>query len=129
MLHKWKTITKEKSRDAGLGLSLLMLILFFKINSYLFLISMGLFAFVALLHPKFLKLFAFIGLNVGSLVGALLSNTALICIFFFVITPIRVMFFFTNTDSLLVRKWGMKNESYFYLRNKQFEKEEFERLF
>jgi len=119
-MRKLKDITKDQSRDTGMALVLLFLLIFLsrKKEGYLF-IAMGLHV-VNMIWPIVYKPFAVLWLGLSDLMGAVMSRVLLSIVFFLVVTPISLIRRMLGKDSLKLRAFKASTASAMVERNHLF---------
>jgi hypothetical protein len=120
-MHFWKTnITKEESRDTGMAMVLLLLVL------YLFQKREGLVAAAIALHvlnmtvPQIFRPAAVVWLGLSHVLGTVMSKILLAIVFFLIVTPMGVIRKITGKDSLKLRDFRASEESVMWERNYTF---------
>jgi hypothetical protein len=124
-LHR--KITKDQSRDTGMALVLLLLIVTVtrKREGYLFL-AIGLHV-VNMIWPQVYRPAAVIWLGLSDLIGAVMSKVMLSLVYFLVVTPIGVFRRIMGKDNLRLRAFKASRESVMVERNHLFVGQDMER--
>jgi hypothetical protein len=119
--------TKDESRDTGMAMVLLLLILAGtrKREGYLF----GAMALHVLnmTAPQVYRPFAVLWLGLSDLLGSVVSKILLSIVFFAVVTPIGMIRRFVGKDSLKLRAFKASQESALLERNHTFTSQDLER--
>lgn len=115
-----KTITKDQSRDTGMAMVLLFLILFLvrKREGYLF----GAIALhvINMIVPQIYRPVAVVWLGLSEAVGIVTSKILLSLVFFLVVTPIAIVRRLVGKDSLQLRTFKSGEGSVMLERNHLF---------
>jgi hypothetical protein len=115
-----RKITKDQSRDTGMAMVLLFLIVAAsrKREGYLF-VAMALHV-VNMTVPKVYKPIAVFWLGLSDLLGSVMSRILLSIVFFAVVTPIGIFRRFLGRDSLKLRAFKASKESVMLERSHTF---------
>jgi Saxitoxin biosynthesis operon protein SxtJ len=126
-MRKLKDITKDQSRDTGMALVLLFLLIAAsrKKEGYLY-IAMALHV-INMIKPQVYQPFAVIWLGLSDLMGAIMSRVLLSIVFFLVVTPISLIRRILGKDSLRLRAFKAGTGSAMVERNHLFVGEDLER--
>jgi len=118
--NKWTKITTDQSRDTGMAMVLLLLILAAsrKREGYLF----GAMALHVLnmIKPRIYRPIAVVWLGFSDLLGAVVSRILLSIVFAFVVTPISLLRRLFGKDSLKLRVFKAGQDSVMVDRNHTF---------
>ena len=115
-----KTITKDQSRDTGMAMVLLCLLLAVAPKRHVFLyVAMGLHV-VNMIVPSIYKPLAYLWFGLSDLMGAVMSKVLLSIVFFFVVTPIAILRRLSGKDALKLRAFKASKESAMIERNHMF---------
>jgi hypothetical protein len=122
-----RKITTDQSRDTGMAMVLLLLILAAsrKREGYLF-VAMGLHV-LNMTKPRIYRPIAVIWLGFSDLLGAVVSRVLLSVVFFFVVTPISLLRRLFGKDSLKLRVFKVGQGSVMVERNHTFVGRDLER--
>jgi hypothetical protein len=122
-----KKITKDQSRDTGMAVVLLFLLIFAskKREGYL-LVAIALHV-VNMAVPQIYKPVAVLWLGFSELLGAVMSRILLSIVFFAVVTPIAIFRRLAGKDSLKLRAFKASKESVMVERNHTFVGRDLER--
>lgn len=115
-----RKITKDQSRDTGMAMVLLLLILFLsrKRESYLF-VAMALHV-LNMIVPQIYRPVAVVWLGFSDLLGTVVPRILLAIVFFVVVTPIGILRRFAGKDSLKLRAFKASPDSVMVERNHTF---------
>ncbi len=115
-----RKITKEQSRDTGMAMVLLLLIVFLsrKREGYLF-AAMALHV-INMTVPQVFRPIAVLWLGLSDLLGAVVSRILLSIVFFLVVTPIALLRRLMGKDALKLRAFKAGHESVMLERNHTF---------
>jgi len=122
-----RKITKDQSRDTGMAMVLLLLIVAAsrKREGYLF-IAMALHV-VNMIWPQIYRPLAVLWLGLSDLLGAVVSKVLLSIVFFVVVTPIGIFRRLAGKDSLKLRAFKASTDSVMLERNHTFVGQDLER--
>lgn len=115
-----KKITKDQSRDTGMAMVLLLLIVFLsrKREGYLF-AAMAVHV-LNMIVPQIYKPVAVIWLGFSDLLGAVVPKVLLGLVFFLVVTPLGVLRRLSGKDSLKLRVFKASQDSVMVERKHTF---------
>ena len=121
-----RKITKDQSRDTGMAMVLLFLLIFLgrKKEGWLF-VAMALHV-LNMIVPSLYKPVAVIWLGLSDLLGAVTSKILLGLLFFIVVTPIGIFRKLAGKDSLKLRAFKKSRESAMLTRNHMFSAKDIE---
>ncbi len=124
-----RKITKDQSRDTGMAMVLLLLIVFLsrKKEGYLF-AAMALHV-INMTAPQVFRPVAVLWLGLSDLLGAVVSRILLSIVFFAVVTPIGLLRRLMGKDSLKLRAFKAGKDSVMLERNHTFIGRDLERPF
>ena len=124
-----KKITKDQSRDTGMAMVLLLLIVFLarKKEGYLF-AAMALHV-VNMTVPQVFRPIAVLWLGLSELLGAVVSRILLSIVFFLIVTPIAILRRLMGKDALKLRAFKAGNDSVMLERNHTFVGRDLEKPF
>jgi hypothetical protein len=122
-----RKITKDQSRDTGMAMVLLVLILFVsrKREGYL-LVAMGLHV-LNMIAPQVYRPIAVAWLGLSDLLGAVVPRILLAVVFLLVVTPIGILRRLLGKDALKLRAFKASAESVMLERNHTFVGKDLER--
>ena len=120
-------ISKDESRDTGMAMVLLLLIVAAsrKREGYLF-VAMAVHV-VNMVKPEIYRPIAVLWLGLSDLLGAVVSRILLSMVFFFVVTPISLLRRWLGKDSLKLRDFKTGQGSVMVERNHTFVSKDLER--
>jgi hypothetical protein len=122
-----RKITKDQSRDTGMAMVLLFLILFAsrKREGYLF-VAIAL-HILNMTWPQVYRPIAVIWLWLSDLLGSVVSKVLLSVVFFLVVTPIAILRRLAGKDSLKLRAFKASQDSAMLERNHTFVSQDLEK--
>jgi hypothetical protein len=122
-----RKITKDQSRDTGMALVLLLLIVAAsrKREGYL-IVAMALHV-VNMIWPQIYRPFAVLWLGLSDLLGTVVSKILMSIVFFAVVTPIGILRRLAGKDSLKLRAFKASQDSVMLERNHTFVGQDLER--
>jgi hypothetical protein len=115
-----KTVTRDQSRDTGMAMVLLLLLIFLKTrrNGLLY-AAVGL-QVMDMILPRFYAPAAVAWLGLSSLLGTVMSRVLLSILFFGLVTPIGLARRLFGKDSLKLRAFKASEDSAMIVRNHIF---------
>ncbi|MBZ5707056.1 MAG: hypothetical protein LAN63_17050 [Acidobacteriia bacterium] len=115
-----RKITKDQSRDTGMAVVLLLLLLFIsrKREGWLF-GAIGLHV-LNMIVPQIYRPIAVVWLGLSDLLGTVVPRILLAIVFFVVVTPIGILRRLTGKDSLKLRAFKASPDSVMVERNHTF---------
>jgi hypothetical protein len=122
-----RKISKDESRDTGMAMVLLLLILFISTRRNGFLLSAVVLHVVNMIVPQVYRPVAVIWLGLSHLVGTVVSKILLSIVFFVVVTPIGLLRRLSGRDSLKLRAFKASEDSVMVRRNHTFVASDLER--
>ena len=120
-------ISKDQSRDTGMGVVLLLLLIFLRTKKEGVLIAAMLVHIVNMIWPVLYKPVAVVWLGISHLMGTVMSKVLLSILFFLVITPIGVLRRLFGKDSLKLRAFKASQDSATVERNHVFTAQDIEK--
>jgi hypothetical protein len=117
---KLQKISKDESRDTGMAMVLLFLILFMSTKRNAFLLSAVALHVVNMVVPTAYRFVAVVWLGLSHIVGSIVSRILLSLVFFLVVTPIGLLRRYTSRDALKLREFKKSDESVLLRRNHTF---------
>ena len=125
--RKSNGIDRHQAQDAGLALTLIILLLaYFGDNQYLVALGIALLV-VCMSLPVVFKPFARIWFGFAHILGAFMSRLVLGLIFFLMVTPMGLVRRLLGKDSLKLKGWKQGNGSVFEVRDLTYSKEHIEK--
>jgi hypothetical protein len=115
-----RKITKDQSRDTGMGIVLLLLLLDLKTKRQGYLLAAMAVHVLNMIVPQIYQPLAVVWFGVSDLVGAVVSKILLSILFFGVVTPIGILRRLFGKDSLRLRAFKKGEESVMSVRNHTF---------
>lgn len=122
-----KKITKDQSRDTGMAVVLLFLLIFASKKKEGYLLAAIILQVVNMAAPQVFKPVALVWLGFSELLGAVMSRILLSIVFFAVVTPIAVFRRLVGKDSLKLRAFKAGKDSVMVERNHTFVGRDLER--
>jgi hypothetical protein len=115
-----KKITKDQSRDTGMAVVLLLLLIFASKKREGYLLAAIVLHVVNMAVPQIYKPVAVVWLGFSDLLGAVMSRILLSIVFFAVVTPIAIFRRLVGKDSLKLRAFKASKDSVMVERNHTF---------
>jgi Saxitoxin biosynthesis operon protein SxtJ len=115
-----KKITKDQSRDTGMAVVLLLLLIFASKKREGYLLAAIVLHVVNMAVPQIYKPVAVVWLGFSDLLGAVMSRVLLSIVFFAVVTPIAIFRRLVGKDSLKLRAFKASKDSVMVERNHTF---------
>jgi hypothetical protein len=122
-----RKITKDQSRDTGMAMVLLCLILYATSKRPGLLIAAIVLQVVNMTVPKIFRPVAIVWLGLSDLMGMVVSKILLSIVFFVVVTPIGILRRLAGKDSLKLRAFKGGADSVMLERNHTFIGQDLER--
>jgi Saxitoxin biosynthesis operon protein SxtJ len=122
-----RKITKDQSRDTGMAMVLLLLIVFASRKREGFLIAAMVLHVVNMIVPQIYRPVAVLWLGFSDLLGAVVSRILLSVVYFVVVVPIGILRRFSGKDSLKLRAFKASKDSSMVERNHTFTGRDLER--
>lgn len=122
-----RKISKEQSRDTGMAVVLLLLLLniIFKIESLLALAIIA--QVVNMVIPNVYRSFARLWLGLSELLGTVVSKILLTIVFLFVVTPMGLIRKWSGKDSLNLKAFRRDDKSIMKNRDHTFTRDDLEK--
>jgi polyferredoxin len=115
-----KKMTKDQSRDTGMAMVLLFLIVFIRTRRNGFLLAALALHIVNMIVPRIYAPIAVVWLGLSHVMGTVMSKILLSILFFGVLTPIGFLRRLFGKDSLKLRAFKASDESVMLVRNHLF---------
>jgi hypothetical protein len=115
-----KKITKDQSRDTGMAMVLLLLILYIRTKRDGVLFAAIALHVVNMILPKIYAPIAVAWLGLSHLLGTVMSKILLSILFFGIVTPIGILRRLLGKDSLKLLAFKASEESVMLVRNHMF---------
>jgi len=115
-----RTITRDQSRDTGMAMVLLLLILFVVRKREAFLIGAMVLHVLNMILPQIYRPIAVVWLGLSGLLGTVVSKIVLSIVFFGIVTPIATVRRLLGKDSLKLRAFKAGQDSVMVERNHRF---------
>jgi polyferredoxin len=120
-------MTKDQSRDTGMAMVLLLLLLYLKTRHNGFLWAAIASHVVNMIIPRIYAPIAVVWLGLSHLLGTVMSKILLSILFFGLVTPIGVLRRLLGKDSLKLREFKAGEESVMTLKNHVYAGRDIER--
>ena len=124
-----KKITKDQSRDTGMAMVLLALLVYLKTRRDGLLYAAMILHAVNMIVPRIYAPVAVLWFGLSQLLGAVMSKILLSILFFGLVTPIGVLRRLFGRDSLKLRAFKSGEESAMLVRNHRFVAQDMEKPF
>jgi hypothetical protein len=115
-----RKITKDQSRDTGMAMVLLLLIVFATRKREGYLIGAMVLHVLNMIVPQIYRPVAVVWLGFSDLLGAVVSKVMLSIVFFGIVTPIGIFRRLAGKDSLKLRAFKASKDSVMIERNHTF---------
>ncbi len=115
-----KKMTKDQSRDTGMAMVLLALLIYLKTRRDGLLYAAMILHVVNMIVPRIYAPVAVLWLGLSHLLGTMMSKILLSILFFGLVTPIGVLRRLFGKDSLKLREFKASQESAMLVRNHLF---------
>jgi hypothetical protein len=113
-------ITKDQSRDTGMAMVLILLILCFRMKREWILLAAITMHVVNMIVPRIYAPIAVVWLGFSRLLGTVMSKILLSILFFGIVTPIGILRRLFGRDSLKLRAFKASEASVMTVRNHLF---------
>lgn len=115
-----RRITKDESRDSGMALVLLLLILWFVLKRREFVVAAVALHVVNMTVPQIYRPFAVLWLGLSDLLAMVVSNLLMSIVFIAVVTPIGLVRKLLGKDSLKLNVFKASTDSVMVARGHKF---------
>ncbi len=122
-----KQMTKDQSRDTGMAMVLLLLLIYLKTRREGWLYSAMVLHIVNMIVPRIFAPVAVLWLGLSHVLGTVMSKVLLSILFFAVVTPIGLLRRLFGKDSLKLREFKAGTESVMLVRNHLFVAQDIEK--
>lgn len=122
-----RRVTKDQTRDTGMAMVLLLLILYIRTTRHGILFAAIAMHVVNMMVPQIYAPVALVWLRFSRLLGTVMSKILLSFLFFGVVTPIGILRRLLGKDSLNLRAFKASEESVMLVRNHIFVGRDIER--
>jgi Saxitoxin biosynthesis operon protein SxtJ len=121
MMELFKTkITKDQSKDTGMAMVLVLLLLYLSLKQNGFLVGAIAALVIDMTVPQLYRPVASVWLGVSQLLGIVVSKVILSVVFFCVVTPVGVVRRLSGKDSLRTKTFKASDKSVMKERNHTF---------
>jgi polyferredoxin len=115
-----RKITKDQSRDTGMAMVLLLLLVDVRMKRGWILLASIVLQLLNMTVPRIFQPVAVLWLGLSDLLGAVVSKILLSIVFFGIVTPIGILRRLLGKDSLKLRAFKAGNDSVMLERNHVF---------
>ena len=122
-----KQMTKDQSRDTGMAMVLLLLLIYLKTRREGWLYSAMVLHIVNMTVPRIFAPVAVLWFGLSHILGTVMSKVLLSILFFAVVTPIGLLRRLFGKDSLKLREFKAGTESVMLIRNHLFVAQDIEK--
>lgn len=122
-----KSMTKEQSRDTGMALVLLLLLIFLKSRKNGWLYAAIALQVVDMVVPRIFAPVAVLWFGLSHILGTVMSKVLLSILFFGLVTPVGFLRRLFGKDSLKLREFRASQDSAMLVRNHLFTAKDIER--
>jgi polyferredoxin len=122
-----KKMTKDQSRDTGMAMVLLLLLIYWKTRRDGLVYAALILHLVNMIVPRVYAPVAVLWLGLSHVLGTIMSKVLLSILFFGLVTPIGVLRRLFGKDSLKLRAFKANGESAMSVRNHLFVSRDIER--
>lgn len=122
-------ISRERIKDSGMALVLILLIIGLITDSSTYFILSAAFLLVNMIFPLFFYPFAFIWLGFSEILGRVMSKIILLLVYLAVVLPVAFIRRLLGKDTLLLRKFKDGKGSVMVDRRHDFQAEDLEKPF
>jgi len=126
-IKKTKEMTKDQSRDTGMAMVLLLLLVYARTRRDGFLWWALIFHVLNMIVPRLYAPLAVVWLGFSHVLGTVMSKILLSILFFGVITPIGILRRLSGKDSLKLRNFKASKDSALVVRNHVFQGQDIEK--
>lgn len=122
-----RNVNKEQSKDAGMALVLIFLLLSFFLQANFLLPIAIVVLIIDMVFPDLYRPFARFWIGMSYLLGTIASKIILTLIFFILVIPMGTIRRLIKIDNLKINQWKKDTTSVFRVRNHIFQSEEIEK--
>jgi hypothetical protein len=126
-IKKTKEMTKDQSRDTGMAMVLLLLLVYARTRRDGFLWWALILHVLNMIVPRLYAPLAVVWLGFSHVLGTVMSKILLSILFFGVITPIGILRRLSGKDSLKLRNFKASKDSALVVRNHVFQGQDIEK--
>ena len=113
-------ITQEQSKDTGLAITLILLLIIWFGKNFNFVPPAILVLVLTMTAPRIFKPLAYFWFGLAHLLGEVVSRALLTVVFFLLVIPVGFLRKLLGKDSMGLKKWAAGQESVFIERNHKF---------
>lgn len=126
-VHFSANITKAQSKDTGLAMILILLLLsYFTLNPLFYILAIPVLLLVMIVPTWFYPL-AIVWFGISSLLGTIMSTIILTVVYFVIVVPIAVIRKMAGIDTLKLRQFKKGTETVMLIRNHIYTKADIEK--
>jgi hypothetical protein len=125
--HRMTPITREQSRDTGMAMVLLLLIVRLRFGADQWLWGALVLQVLVMTVPRIFRPVAVVWLGLSHVLGAISSRVLLGAVFFLVVTPIGVLRRLSGADAMRLKGFGAGKASAFVVRRHTFTRRDLEK--
>jgi len=122
-----RKITKDQSRDTGMAIVLLLLLVDVKLKRNGILFGAIAAHVINMIWPRVYQPLAYFWFGLSDLLGSVMSKVLMAVLFFLVVTPVGLLRRLLGKDSLKLRAFKASNESSLTVRNHIFTAQDIEK--
>ncbi|MBD3322749.1 MAG: hypothetical protein GF350_16730 [Chitinivibrionales bacterium] len=122
-----RNITKNQSKDTGMAMVLISMLLFVGFHHIHFVYSAIGLLIITMVWPVFFRPLGYLWFGMSIILGTIVSKIILTAIFYGLVTPLGVIKRMTGSEPLQLKKWKKQNSSYFHTREITFSKKDIEK--
>ena len=122
-----RKITKDQSRDTGMAIVLLLLLVDVKLKRNGILFGAIAAHVINMIWPRVYQPLAYFWFGLSDLLGSVMSQVLMAVLFFSVVTPVGLLRRLLGKDSLKLRAFKASNESSLTVRNHIFTAQDIEK--
>jgi len=116
--------TPEQSRDTGMALVLLCLIITYFLGAYRLVPVAMILLIITMVWPRAFQPLAGLWFGLALVIGTVMSHVILTVLFFVLVTPVGLIRRCMGADSLQLKKWKKDEESVFAVRSDLIQKKD-----
>jgi len=120
-------INKDRARDTGMAIVLILLLLELYLGSGLYFKIAIPVLILNMIIPQIYYPFAYIWFGFAQIMGTFVSKILLFIVFSFIVLPVAILRRLLGKDTLLLKNWNTKNDSIFKTRDHLFTSSDIEK--
>lgn len=118
------TATKEQSKDTGMAIILICLIVGYFTHNYFFIAISIVVVIIDMVIPSVFKPVAIIWFGISSFLGTIMSKLLLVLLFFLLVLPVGLIRKALGYDTMKLKEWKIGTSSVFIVREHIFQFED-----